>query len=170
MAQALEVMADDRPSLADNEAFANAAVALGDPLSATVMPRSFALSFDAPYEKPAGWGDLKEWEVFGAGYGVVDDERRFTFSLFYPDADAAEGDAAEIVRRMETYGTIIERLPQDPPYTQQPFEELCNSLSASTTANGTGSTLTVTCPLKEGADPYGWFTLVSRRDLGSLVP
>ncbi len=65
IAQALEVLSGDRSSLADDEAFNGVAAALGDPLSAVLMTSSNALRFDEEYQKPADWGALRDWEVFG---------------------------------------------------------------------------------------------------------
>jgi hypothetical protein len=46
----------------------------------------------------------------GVGYSLIEDSPWWAISLFYPDPEAAEADAGEIINRMNSYQTAITSL------------------------------------------------------------
>jgi len=174
----LEAWAGEQPSVLENAGFAHIGEALWDTLSTAIMPRSAVLDTSrfsevqrAQFEEQETWGTLHEWEAVGFGFGKdADAEKWYAVSLFYPDPDAAEADAPELVHRMETYETVY----QD--YPEHPFVDT-EIVSTSHVTYEDGSVLTVryrapgaTIPFGGGPHPVIWFELVAGRDLGFLVP
>ena len=118
----LEAWAGEQPSVLENAGFAHIGEALWDTLSTAIMPRSAALDTSRfsegqrpHFKEQETWGTLHEWEAVGFGFGKdADGEKWYAVSLFYPDPEAAEADAPELVHRMETYETVYQGYPEHP--------------------------------------------------------
>jgi hypothetical protein len=162
----LDTWAGGRPSLKDDEAFSSLAESLGDPLAAALMtpdavwePAQDELS---TFEKPSEWGELHQWEALAVGYGRTSDgERWYRFSVYYEDPKAAEADAQELVKRMQSYAMLDGGM--------KPFDLECSSLTSQVSEEADGSTLTVQCDLREGKGGF-WLILVEMRELLFLTP
>jgi hypothetical protein len=167
--------------LSDDPVFSRLAVSLRQPLSAALLPRPAVLEPEGfarklAYEKPEDWGTLHQWEALGAGYGVTEGIPWWAFSLYYPDAGAAEADASELRERMTGYHTAIiplmypdmseEGLAGAPRY---PSDQSCSALITDVTKFEDGSVLTVWCTKKEERS-ISWHMLIQTRDLGFLLP
>ncbi len=170
----LAAWANESPSLADDAAFSNMTLALGDPLSAGLLTREAILNHEtdgsevlSQYEKPAEWGTLHEWSDMGAGYGRSEEGRWWVISLFYPEPDAADADADELIQRMLWYDTALTELVER-GWPQQPIEQACSQLTADTQQHEDGSTLSIRCAMRE--DGPTALQLVDLRDLGFLLP
>lgn len=180
VAEVLATVGDQRPSLADDEAFRALAESLGDPLSGVLMTRSEALDSDRTNQEPQltkqeGWGTLHEWEAMAVGYGISGEESWWAFSLYYADAGQAASASNELLSRMQSYVSLIpdrqeRNLSPGRSYPEQPFAELCDSLSVNQAGASGGSMLTVTCDLKPDTPAGAWDSFVIFRDIGFLVP
>ena len=177
LADALKVRASTAPSMADDPPVLGIARSLGQPLSAVILTRPSVLNPGfLPalfYDKPADWGILNEWQLFAVGYGVCDTVQLLTVSLYYPDPAHAAEDAGELERRIPSYVTLVPQLlPGASPqlaagWPERPYARMCGPLTSSTGLAGSGSILTVQCPIKNGIN---WWELVDMRDLGFLLP
>jgi hypothetical protein len=108
----------------------------------------------------------------------VDGAPWWAISLFYPDPEAAEADAGEVIDRMNGYRTAITQLMYPSmsgegltaaaqlPY---PISESCASLTPVHTSDEAGSVLTVWCQVAEQSSAR-WLRLMEYRDLGFLLP
>lgn len=192
----LETWSGRRPSLGDDPAFASVARALGDPLSAAVLPRTVALdvsgveyarsmwvwptvaregshttSTDTPrhqLRKQDGWGTLRQWQAVGVGYSRTEDGRPwYTFALYYPERHAAAADAEELRHRMESYESAVPEEVMGWGWLEQPLQ-VCGPLAVSVVEDGEGSTLAVWCPVEEPSAM--WYALLDARDVAFLVP
>ena len=170
----LATWANELPSLADDAAFSAIALALDDSLSAVLLTREATLSPEAgvaggfsQYEKPAEWGTLHDWSDMGAGYGRDADGEWWAISLFYPDQDAADADADELIERMWGYDTALTELAGR-VLPERPIDQSCSELTAETRQHEHGSTLSIRCEMLE--DGATAMQLVDLRDLGFLLP
>jgi hypothetical protein len=169
------------PNLGNDAAFRSLALSLGGPLSTALLTRSAVLEPKAAkpprYEKPDEWGDLHRWEALGMGYGISEGVPWMALSLFYPDRDAALADAQELTLRMSDYDSAIPlmypelRKEQLAGMPDRPFDSICGTIDATARRDDNGSTLTMTCDMK---DEFGrsiwWSVLLDMRDLGFLLP
>ena len=180
MTNILEAWAGAQPSLAADPAYSSLARALGDPLSAGIVRRQQVLQSESVrpvrYDKPEDWGMLHHWDTFGVGYSQADDGSSWVdFSIFYPDLDAAEADAEELVHRMNGYKTAVPAMWPDSSrefldhWPEEPVDDMCEALTATALRQDNGSTLTIRCPLAEGPQSV-WWMLVDFRDFGFLLP
>ena len=170
----LAAWANESPSLADDAAFSNIALALGDPLSAGLLTREAILNHEtdgsvvlSQYEKPAEWGTLHEWSDMGASYGRSEEGQWWVVSLFYSEPDAAYADADELIRRMRDYDTALTELVER-GWPQRPIDQACSQLNAVIQQRENGSTLSIRCTMSE--DGPTALQLVDLRDLGFLLP
>ena len=173
----LATWANESQSLADDVAVSGVALALGDPLSAALFTREGVMNPDAgaglppglsQYEKPAEWGTLHEWSDMGAGYGRGDEGDWWVMALFYPDPDAADADADELLQRMMGYDTAFPELVEQGVLVQRPIDHSCSQLMAAARPHEGGSILSIHCTMKE--DGATALQLVDLRDVGFLVP
>jgi len=172
----LELRAEDGIALSSDIGVSAVLGSLGVFLSAVVLDRQSFLEpeGEAPvaYAKPADWGTLKEWELFGMGYRNDEEGEHLSLSLYYPDAADAAADAGELVKRIKSYITgTPERYAGSPAlvagWPEKPFEEICGEIGSSIELPPDGSVLVVTCPLSGN---LSWWSLVDFRDLGFLLP
>ena len=170
----LATWANESPSLADDAAFSRIALALGDPLSAGLLTREVVLNPESgspvdlsQFEKPAEWGQLREWSDMGAGYGRSEEGEWWVLSLFYSDPDAADADADELIERMWGYDTILPELVER-GWLQKPIDQSCSQLTADTRQDEHGSILSIRCTMREEGTTA--LHLVDFRDLGFLLP
>ena len=170
----LSTWANESLSLAEDYAISSIALALDDPLSAGLFTRDAIMDPEiglaagfAQFEKPAEWGTLHEWSDMGAGYGRDAEGEWWIISVFYPDQDAADADADELIERMWGYDTALVELAGRvlPP---QPIDRSCSELTAETRQHEEGSTLSIRCEMIE--DGATALSLVDFRDLGFLLP
>ena len=171
----LATWANEAPSMADDAAFSGIALALGGPLSAGLFTRETILNYEpaltdlTQYEKPAEWGTIHEWSDLGAGYGRSEEGEWWVMSLFYPDPDAADADADELISRMWGYDSAFPEFVEQGALVQQPVDHSCSQLTANAQAHEGGSILSIRCAMKEGEDLTA-LHLVEFRDLGFLLP
>ena len=173
----LATWANESPSLADDDAFSSLALALGDPLSAGLLTREVVLNprGGSPVnllqlEKPADWGTLHEWSEIGAGYGRDAEGEWWVISLYYPDRDAADADADELLQRMQGYETALPGLVER-GWLQNPIDQSCSELAAESRQHEHGSTLSIRCEMTEMMEEGTTaLHLVDFRDLGFLIP
>ena len=170
----LEAWANESPSLADDAAFSNIALALGDPLSAGLLTREAILNHEtdgsvvlSQYEKPAEWGTLHEWSDMGASYGRSEEGQWWVVSLFYSRPGEAVADADELIQRMRGYDTALTELVER-GWPQRPIDQACSQLNAVIQQRENGSTLSIRCTMSE--DEPTALQLVDLRDLGFLLP
>ena len=170
----LAAWANESPSLADDAAFSNIALALGDPLSAGLLTREAILNHEtdgsvvlSQYEKPAEWGTLREWSDMGASYGRSEEGQWWVVSLFYSRPGEAVADADELIQRMRGYDTALTELVER-GWPQRPIDQACSQLNAVIQQRENGSTLSIRCTMSE--DGPTALQLVDLRDLGFLLP
>ena len=170
----LAAWANESPSLADDAAFSNIALALGDPLSAGLLTREAILNHEtdgsvvlSQYEKPAEWGTLHEWSDMGASYGRSEEGQWWVVSLFYSRPGEAVADADELIQRMRGYDTALTELVER-GWPQRPIDQACSQLNAVIQQRENGSTLSIRCTMSE--DGPTALQLVDLRDLGFLLP
>ena len=169
----LAAWANESPSLADDAAFSNIALALGDPLSAGLLTREAILNHEtdgsvvlSQYEKPAEWGMLHEWSDMGASYGRSEEGQWWVVSLFYSRPGEAVADADELIQRMRGYDTALTELVER-GWPQRPIDQACSQLNAVIHQRENGSTLSIRCTMSE--DGPTALQLVDLRDLGFLL-
>ena len=173
----LATWANESPSLAEDAAFSGLATALGDPLSAGLFTRETILDSEpamtdlTQYEKPAEWGTIHEWSDLGAGYGRGEEGEWWVVTLYYPDPDAADADADELLQRMWGYDSAQTELGERSLLPKQPIDQSCSELTAETRQHEDGSTLSIRCEMMgDGGTALTALHLVEFRELGFLVP
>lgn len=170
----LATWANESPSLAEDASFSSLAIALENPLSAALFTRETILDSEPlftdliQYEKPEDWGAIHEWSDMGAGYGRGEEGEWWIISVFYPDPDAADADAEEILQRMWGYNSAQTELGERSLLPQQPIDQSCSELTADTRQHEGGSVLSVRCTMKE--DGATALQLADLRDVGFLLP
>ena len=180
MVSMLEAWAGAKPSLADDPGVKGIASSFRDPLSAAILTRESV--FELPgrplaFDRQPGWGPLHDWELFGAGYEVLEGRSWLALSLYYEDPAHADADAGELVRRIQTYSTIVPQIWPEArtlaaAWPKRPYDEICGPLTSTVNIDGAGSILTVRCPLGNPTTDPGmtWLSLLEIRDLGFLAP
>ena len=103
----------------------------------------------------------------GAGYGRDAEGEWWAISLFYPEPDAADADADELLQRMQGYDTALTELVER-GWPQQPIDQACSQLTADAQQREGGSILSIRCTMSE--DGTTALRLVDLRDLGFLLP
>ena len=170
----LATWANESPSLAEDAAFFSIALALGNPLSAGLLTRESVLNPEggaavdlSQYEKPAEWGELHEWSDMGAGFGRDAEGEWWVLSLFYPDQDAADADADELIERMQGYNSALPELVER-GWLQKPIDQACSEITAETRQHEHRSTLSIRCRMTEVGTTA--LHIMDFQDLGFLVP
>ena len=126
---------------------------------------------------PDQWGQLSPYDLGLLGYRVRGDVGEMVFALYYPDPDAAAGDAGELERRWNSFHYD----PQGPHLHDPEPEEVPATLSCSpfSTAviEGSGHSMLIgTCPVLRSEErdnavkgPRLWSWLFGTRELQFLV-
>jgi hypothetical protein len=175
----LDAMSDKEPSVLDNTAGQALAASLGQVLSGVIMNPERVLNINPPQEIPpfdfaipADWGLLHQYDMAGMGYKYGGKERSWVISLYYTDPAAARADAAELIKRLNTYVFNTQILNPQLEAGRQGLGER-TPLTDRYTVGGPviqqypgGATLTVEC--RGQAFPSG--LLVGMRDLLFLAP
>ena len=108
VAEFLAVRMGDVQPLSQDPAFGALGLALSDPLFAALLSRRSVLtpehSLMREYEPRPDWGNLAGWEALAVGFSRPSGERELvSLALWYPDLEAAQGAAAELAQRLDTF-------------------------------------------------------------------
>ena len=152
MTSLIDVEQGTASSLADSRAHKALAQAVGSDLVAGMfwpftwlnsdwVPRNIAdYRGSVIMDGPGRWESLSVYEVVLSGYRVREGVDEIVSALFYPDPEAAEGDAAELKHRWETY--VVPGSSEGPQLVQG-----CAPLTTRVIKGDDFSVLEASCPV-----------------------
>ena len=105
-----DVMSGTAASIMDTPASRALTDSLGNAINAFItIPERVLLDWHEEsvptyyFDIPADWDLLHEYEMVALGYRVEDEQQYWDIALYYTDADDAEADGEELVKRMKSY-------------------------------------------------------------------
>ena len=152
MTSLIDVEQDRVPSLADNEAHQAFAETVGQDLLSgafypySVINRDWAPGSISDYKRgaiidgPDRWESLSVYELVLIGYKLSDRGYEIVVGLFYPDPEAADGDALKLQHRWETFVAVA-------PYEGSKLAQACAPLSTEVIQGEGYSILAGSCPV-----------------------
>jgi hypothetical protein len=175
----LDAISGKQESVIDNPAGRALADSLGEVLSGVIMNPERALNQNPPQEAPpfnftipSDWGTLHQYQMVGMGYSDNGNDRFWTVSLYYEDAQDAQADANILVTRMKSY-TLNTQFNQGSGQTFKPvpFTDKFDVGEPQVQQYPEGATLTIECELKPETPGNDWLIPMAEfRDFLFLAP